>query len=149
MKEGKMSDNICNFMKCPQCGSTICTDTDEFFNKSGDMVCRFNGDAVRKTEVEKLRDEVAALRATLAEKEAELVDLREQNKVLREEENVPYLRELKENAELRNRLKLVEEVWVSWGYLDDYITKNVLTTKFAKEMWRAIKAACEKKENKK
>jgi Zn finger protein HypA/HybF involved in hydrogenase expression len=21
-KEGKMSDNICNFMKCPQCGST-------------------------------------------------------------------------------------------------------------------------------
>jgi len=112
--------------------------------------------------------ENAALRTELAEKEKEIERLRKRSvcvycgKITEHEgdklaeiiehmavcEKHPIHRAIKaesELAELRERLKLVEEVWVSWGYLDDYITKNVLTTKFAKEMWQAIKAACEEK----
>jgi uncharacterized membrane protein len=199
-----MSDNGCYFIKCPYWNGKICTDTDEFFNKSGDMVCRFNGDAVRKTEVEKLRDEVAALRTELAEKEAELAAIRElmncyniggwtdsiepMKRALKaeaelaeerhENEQLIALRDeyeelvgnvalilgctdewsnchdhrccIVENAteithklaELRERLKPVDEVYKKWDKKGD---RELLHRPrlLAQELWQAIKAACE------
>lgn len=77
----------------------------------------------RMNEQDALWQETAQHLLERAEKaEAELAELREQNKVLREEENVPYLRELKENAALRERLKKVEE---AKEYKDHEFCKDV------------------------
>ena len=65
----------------------------------------------------------------------EINDLRGENKVLREEENVPYLKALKENAELRERLKPLDDVREKWrGCGDDSYSR----AKRDYDAWQAI-----------
>jgi len=89
-----------------------------------------------------LKTKLAIDRAEKAE--AELAELRGQNKVLREEENVPYLRELKENAELRERMKPVEEVykWLQSDECNRWLNASAIGFILDKVV-QAIKAACE------
>lgn len=48
---------------------------------------------------------------------------------------------LKENAELRERLKTLERVFRKYSHLDGYIEKYGLHTDFERDMWQAIRQA--------